>query len=75
MKIYKETALHNFEFWGGASEKVSYLTQSELDEIESILEVVNPDGIDETELNDMFWFNFDYVCNLIGLTEAEVLAR
>lgn len=75
MKIYSEKPLHNFEFWGGAKDRACLLTYDELDEIESILELEYQDGISDTELNDLFWFDFDYVCNLIGLSEEEVFNR
>lgn len=75
MKIYSETPLHNFEFWSGAKDRAILLTYDELDQIESILELEYENGISATELNDLFWFDFDYVCSLIGLTEKEVFER
>ena len=38
MTIKTETTLNNFEFWSGAKDTVKYLTESELDTIESYLE-------------------------------------
>ena len=75
MKIYSETPLHNFEFWSGAKDRACLLTYEELDEIESILELEYQDGISDTELNDLFWFDFNYICKLIGLSEEELLNR
>lgn len=75
MKIYTETSLVNFEFWSGAKDRVQYLTDDELNTIENELEDLYPDGLSETELNDLFWFEFDWVCSLIGTTEEEVISR
>lgn len=75
MKIYTETSLVNFEFWSGAKGRVQYLTDDELNTIENELEDLYPDGLSETELNDLFWFEFDWVCSLIGTTEEEVISR
>lgn len=75
MKITSEISLTNFEFWSGAKQLADRLTYDELDEIESILEVDYPEGMNETELNDLFWFDGDEVCSWIGLTEEEVLDR
>ena len=51
------------------------LTSSQLDAIETELEQLYPDGIGETELNDLFWFDFDFVCSLIGTSEAAVFGE
>ncbi len=75
MKIYSEKSLSNFEFWSGAADRVKYLTTEELDQIESILEEQYPDGMDETELNDLFWHDFDIVAEWIGTTEEEIISR
>lgn len=75
MTIHSETALHNFEFWSGAKERADMLTSSQLDAIETELEQLYPDGMTETELNDLFWFDFDFVCSLIGTSEAAVFGE
>ena len=66
MKIYMEKRLRNFEFWSGAKDRVKYLTSSELDTIENLLEDSYPDGINETELNDIFWFEEDLIAEWLG---------
>ena len=71
MKIYAETDLHNFEFWSGAKETVKYLTWEEMDTIESYLEEMYPDGADETAINDFFWFEDDYIAELLGYNSFE----
>lgn len=68
MKIYKEQSLKNFEFWSGAVRNAEQLTPDELDELETMLESdLYSDGIDEVELNDLFWFDFPWICSLLGL--------
>ena len=61
MKIFREERLTNFEFWGGAKDTVKHLNYNELETIENILEDVYPEGMDETELNDFFWFEADTI--------------
>ena len=75
MKIYKEESLQDFEFWGGAESFAEKLTGDELDTIEMTLEYLSPDGMDETQLNDLFRFSREWMCELIGTTEAEVWDR
>lgn len=75
MKIYKETNLTDFEFWSGAQDFAAQLTSTELEQVEAILEDLYPDGIDETALNDLFWFDRETVAEWIGTTENEIWAR
>ena len=67
MRINTEQSLCYFQFWSGAADNAKMLTVSELDEVESVLEELYPDGIDEVVLNDLFRFSFDEVCASIGL--------
>ena len=66
MKLYKEQAFTDFEFWAGAKDKVKYLTDDELNQIESILEDCYPDGMSETEVNDFFWFEDETIAEWLG---------
>lgn len=73
MKIYAETNIHNFDFWSGAKDTVKYLTWEELDTIESMLEDIYPDGMEDTELNDFFWFEDDTIAEWLGYDSFEEL--
>lgn len=66
MKIYTDTALRFFEFWSGGADRAAKLTDDELDRLDDILPDVFPDGLSEVELNDLFWFDFATVCELLG---------
>lgn len=74
MKIYFDKPLSQFEFWSGAKDRADKLTIQELDRIGEILEECNGE-MEDVKINDLFWFDFDYVCRLIGLTEEEVNER
>jgi len=71
MKIYSEKSLRNFEFWSGAKENANELTSAQLDEVETILEDLYPEGMDETQINDLFWFDFDTVKEWLGITDED----
>jgi hypothetical protein len=73
MKIYTETSLTNFKFWSGAKDTVKYLTYDELEQIESILEDAYPDGMSDTEINDLFWFEEDLIAEWLGYSDFEEL--
>ena len=73
MKIYAETNIHDFDFWSGAKDTVKYLTWEELDTIEAMLEDIYPDGMEDTELNDFFWFEDDTIAEWLGYDSFEEL--
>lgn len=68
MKIYREGSLSNFEFWSGAILNAEEFTLEELDQITAALESLDDgDGYDETQINDLMWFEPEYLASLIGL--------
>lgn len=75
MKIYTEKSLRDFEFWSGAKDTAKYLTSRELDQIESILEECYPEGMDETAINDFFWFEEDTIAEWLGYDSFEDIMK
>ena len=73
MKIYQDIDLTNFEFWSGAKDNAEMLTDDELYQIQAILEDEYPDGMDETELNDIFWFEDDFIAQCLGYDDYDQL--
>lgn len=74
MKIISEDKrLRDFDFWSGAKDTVNYLTNDELDIIEDMLEDAYPDGMTETQLNDLFWFDTDVIAEWLGYDDFESL--
>ena len=71
MKVYSETSLSDFNFWSGAKDNAAELSDDQLNEIESQLEDIYPDGMDETAVNDLFWFEFETVKEWLGIEEEE----
>lgn len=64
--IIEDKALRDFDFWSGAKDTVEYLTSDDLDSIEYILEDAYPNGMTETQINDLFWFDCDIVAEWLG---------
>ena len=75
MKIYKEESLNNFEFWSGGRDRAEVLTYEQMEQVEAILEDLYPDGIDETEINDLFWFEEDTIAEWLGFESFEKLEK
>ena len=75
MKIYEEKSLRGFEFWSGAKYTAETLTDGELDTIECIFDELYPDGASETTVNDIFWFERDWIAEMLGFEDWEALER
>lgn len=72
MKVYKEVnSYSDFDFWSGARDTVKYLTAEEIEEIFSMLEDAYPEGMEETEVNDFFWFEDDTIAEWLGYSSFE----
>ncbi len=71
MKIYQEISLSNFEFWSGAKDRAEKLTEAEFDQIEAILSELYPEGVSDTFINDLFWFEEDSIAEWLGYSSFE----
>ena len=69
MKITTELNLQTFEFWSGA--KDHSFTHGELKELEFQLEDIFPDGATDTQINDLFWFETEMLCEWLGIDFEE----
>ena len=65
MKVTSEINLTNFDFWSGA--KNHSFTYNELKELEFQLEDIYTDGMNETQINDLFWFEEELLCEWLGV--------
>jgi len=72
MKIYRELDIHRFEPWSGAVDTYNTISEADkLDALENLLEELYPDGIEETQLNDLLWFDSEWVLETLGISEEE----
>ena len=75
MKIYREERLSCFEFWSGAKDTAERIWEemgeSGFDTVEAILEDTYPEGIDETTLNDIFWFEPETIYEWLGMSNDD----
>ena len=74
MRIYEEKSLADFEFWSGGK-RAEILTDEQFNEVESILEDLYPDGMEDSQINDLFWFAPDTVADWLGFNDWEALER
>ena len=74
MKIVSEISIADFEAWsGGKSTLDRIISEGKCDELEAVLEELYPDGMTDTQLNDLLWFEPDTVYQWVGIrTESEI---
>lgn len=67
MKIYNEEILSNFEDWSSPILIAGQFTPEELNQITAVLESLDGDGYDESDIKDVMRFEYEYLARLIGL--------
>ena len=74
MTITYELDLNSFEAWSGAKETLERIQrEGKCEELENVLEELYPDGMTETELNDLLWFDSESVYEWLGIrSEAQI---
>ena len=72
MKVHSEISIVNFDAWSGAvNTKHRIIEEGLVDEFDSLIEELYPEGIDETQLNDILWFDSDWVFESLGIQDEE----
>ena len=72
MIIKTETNLRNFKAWSGAIETKKIILDLGLEEeFEGLIEELYPNGLSDTELNDILWFDSDWILESLGVKEEE----
>jgi gp187 len=62
MALKITTGIENFKPWSGAVSTWDEIEeQGKISDLEFLLEELYPDGIDETKLNDLLWFESDWL--------------
>ena len=70
MKISREMNLRNFEAWSGAKDTLNKLIElDKCEELETVLEDIYPEGMTETQLNDILWFDDEWIFETLGIEE------
>ena len=67
MKLVDHISLRDFDAWCEARDNLVQLTDKEIDELETIIEDMYPNGISSVELNDLLRFEFEDVCDWLDL--------
>ena len=76
MTITYELDLNSFQAWSGAKDTLDRIQrEGKCSLLEQILEDAYPDGITETELNDLLWFDSESVYEWLGIRSEEQIEK
>ena len=77
MTITYDLDLNSFNAWSGAVDTLDRIQrEGKCEELENILEDLYPDGMTETELNDLLWFDSESVYEWLGMrSETQIRAE
>lgn len=72
MRIYKEFDFDSFQPWSGAVDTYNRIQEEGKGAaLETILDELYPDGMTETELNDLLRFEPETIFEWLGIEEEE----
>ena len=76
MTITYELDLNSFQAWSGAKDTLDkIIDEGKCEELEGILEDMYPDGMTETELNDLLWFESESIYEWLGIRSEEQIRK
>ena len=76
MTISYELDLERFQAWSGAKDTLDkIIDEGKCEELEGILEDMYPDGMTETELNDLLWFESESIYEWLGIRSEEQIKK
>ena len=76
MTITYDLDLNSFNAWSGAVDTLDRIQrEGKCEELENILEDLYPDGMTETELNDLLWFDSESVYEWLGIRSEEQIEK
>ena len=76
LRSYSEIPLAEYNFWPEAQDRTRFLTEEELNRIEQILEQLYPEGLNEDEINSIFWLEEGLIAEWLGYESfAQIMER
>ena len=70
MKLFREETIADFKAWSGAVDTQNrIIEENKENEFDQLIEELYPDGLDETQLNDILWFEEDWIFESLGITD------
>ena len=73
MKTFNEnTTLSDFNAWSGAKDtKETILNAGKESNFDTLIDELYTEGLSETSLNDLLWFETDWIYENLGISEED----
>lgn len=72
MALVVNVGINGYKPWSGAISTWNEIEEAnKVDELEYLLEEFYPDGITDTQLNDILWFESDWVYENLGISDED----
>lgn len=72
MALVVNVGIDGFKPWSGAISTWNEIEEAnKVDELEYLLEEIYPEGITDTQLNDILWFESDWIYESLGITDED----
>lgn len=72
MKIVEEISITEFEPWSGAMDThTKILEAGKENEFDALIEECYPEGLSKTQLNDLLWFEDEWIFEMLGIDPDE----
>lgn len=72
MIITQEIGIREFKAWSGAVDTQNTIIEyDKCDEFDSLIEELYPSGLTDTSLNDLLWFEDEWIFETLGIEEEE----
>ena len=73
MRVYNDNlTLVNFNAWSGAVEtKETIINEGKAEQFDNLIEELYPDGLTYTQLNDLLWFEDEWIFEMLGIETEE----
>ena len=72
MALVVKMGINDFEPWSGAVYAWNTIQdENKVEELDFLLEDLYPEGIDEGKLNDLLWFEYEWLFESLGISDDE----
>ena len=73
MKTFNEGAsIKTFTAWSGATDTQDrIINEGKAEQFDNLIEELYPDGLSETTLNDLLWFEDEWIFEMLGIETEE----
>lgn len=67
-----EIGIESFEAWSGGVDTKNRIIECDMcNEFDNLIEETYPNGMTDTELNDLLWFSDSWIYDMLGINEED----